>query len=132
MSRSGSPLRSDRARSLVALWCALWLVVAVWVAYEVWQLSALSQTVAVSGRSLDEAGSALQSLGQVPVVGDTTDRFGGQIRQNAAEIVTSAEDAGHGVRRLSVLLGLTIAIVPSVPVLVLYALGQRSVLVLER
>ena len=111
-----------RARELpaavVAVWCALWLVVGVWTAYEMWQLAGLSDTVADTGRTLGEAGQALQSLGSVPVVGDTTERLGTAVRADAQEIITSAGNAGEAVRRLSVLLGVTIALVPTVPVVV--------------
>lgn len=122
-----APVRpSPRARGLVGLWCALWLVVGVWTGYEVWQLSSLSATVGDSGRALDEAGQALESVGQVPVVGDTTEELGTRIRTNAADIVRSAGQAGESIRRLSVLLGLTIAVVPTVPVVVGYRLVTRS------
>ena len=103
--------------AVVARWCALWLVVGAWTAYEMWQLAGLSQTVADTGRTLGEAGQALQSLGSIPVVGDATERLGTAVRADAGEIVASAGDAGESVRRLSVLLGLTIALVPTVPVL---------------
>ena len=105
--------------ALVALWCALWLVVGVWTAYEMWQLAGLSDTVADTGRTLGEAGEALQSLGSVPVVGETTERLGTAVRADARDIVTSAGNAGEAVRRLSVLLGVTIVLVPTVPVVVL-------------
>ena len=113
-----SPGRSEVPDALVALWCALWLVVGGWTAYEVWQLASLSETVAVSGRSLDEAGSALESLEPVPVVGESAAELGTRVRANAAEIVRDAGDARQSVRRLSVLLGLAIGLVPTVPVLV--------------
>lgn len=121
------PPEADTTQALVALWCALWLVVGVWTGYETWQLSELSDTVAVTGQTLDEAGSALESLGSVPVVGETSAQLGSQVRQNAAEIVDSAGAAGSSVRRLSVLLGFTIALVPSAPVLVVHRmLGRRT------
>lgn len=101
----------------VALWCALWLVIGAWTAYEMWQLAGLSDTVADTGRTLGEAGQALESLGSVPVVGDATERLGTAVRADATDIVASARDAGESVRRLSVLLGLTVALVPTVPVL---------------
>ena len=102
----------------VALWCALWAVVGAWTGYEMWQLAGLSDTVADTGRTLGEAGQALQSLGAVPVVGDTTERLGTAVRADAREIVASAGNAGEAVRRLAVLLGVTIALVPTVPVVV--------------
>ena len=117
---AGSRGGNEVPDSLVALWCALWLVVGGWTAYEVWQLAALSDTVAVSGRTLDESGSALESLEPVPVVGESAAELGTRVRGNAAEIVRGADEARESVRRLSVLLGLTIGLVPTVPVLVVH------------
>lgn len=119
------PSQADLPKAVLALWCALWLVVGVWTGYEVWQLSELSDTVAVTGRTLDEAGSALESLGGVPVVGEATAELGSQVRRDAAEIVESAGSAGSSVRRLSLLLGFSIALIPSVPVLVVHRMLRR-------
>ncbi len=103
----------------------MWVLVGVWTGYEVWQLSGLSATVAQSGRSLADVGMALESLGSVPVVGDAAQGFGAEIRTNSAEIVRSASTAETATRRLSVLLGLSIALVPSAPVLVAYLAPLR-------
>jgi hypothetical protein len=109
----------------VALWVALWLVVGVWTGVEVWQLSQLTQTVADSGRALDEAGMALQSLSSIPVVGGEAADLGTQVRQNGVDIVASAADAQGSFRRLAVLLGVTIAFVPTVPVVAMHRVLRR-------
>lgn len=103
----------------VALWVALWLVVGLWTGVEVWQLSELTMTVADSGRALDEAGTALQSLSSVPVVGGDAADLGTQVRQNGVDIVAGADQAQGSFRRLAVLLGVTIVLVPTVPVIVM-------------
>ena len=120
-------------KGLLAFWCALWLVVGIWIGYEVWQLSALADSVADSGRALNAAGSALQSLGGVPLVGDSTEQLGQRVATNGADIVQSAGLAEESIRRLSVLLGLTIALVPTVPVVVVHrALSTRATTPTER
>lgn len=124
---TGAALPGAGRAGLVAAWCALWLVVGVWTGYEVWQLSALTSSVADSGRALDEAGSALQRLEQLPVVGDSTERLGTEVRVNAAGIVEGADAAGSSVRRLSVLLGLTVVLVPSVPAVVAHRRSSPAV-----
>lgn len=116
--------RKNREGAL-AVWCTLWLVLGIWTGYEVWQLAALSDTVAASGRTLDQAGAALESLDSVPVVGDETAELGSSVRANAGDIVESAQSAEASVRRLSILLGLAVALLPSVPVLVVYLLARR-------
>jgi hypothetical protein len=112
-------------RGLIASWCALWLVVGVWTGYELWQLSDLGPTVAESGRALDSAGTALESLGSVPVVGDQTAELGSEVRANAQQIVADAIEARASIRRRAGQRGLAIALVPSVPVLAAYAAVRR-------
>lgn len=111
--------REQLARGLLATWCALWLVVGIWTGHEVWRLADLGSTVADSGRALGSAGSALESLDALPLVGETTAALGREVRANGADVVAGARDAGSSVRRLAVLLGLTIALAPSAPVVVL-------------
>lgn len=111
---------------IVVFWVILWLVVGSWSGYEIWQLSSLSRSTVESGQALDSAGRALQSLGNVPVVGDAPAQFGGRVRTTAAGIVASATEAGRSTRRLSVLLGLSIALIPVTPVLGLYVPGRLA------
>jgi hypothetical protein len=115
----------ERLRPWLALWAALWLVVALWTAVEVWRLGELTRTVADSGRALDGAGNALQSLEPVPVVGDRAAALGMQVRDNGRDVVADAERARGSFRRLSVLLGLVIAVVPTVPVVVVHRALRR-------
>jgi len=109
----------------VALWVALWLLVGVWTGVEVWRLSELTMTVADSGRALDEAGTALQSLRRVPLVGGEAAELGTQVRQNGVDVVAGAAEAQGSFRRLAVLLGVTIAFVPTVPVVAMYRVLRR-------
>lgn len=111
----------------VALWVALWLVLGVWTAVEVWRLSDLTETVAESGVALDEAGTALQSLRRVPVVGGEAADLGTQVRQNGVDIVAGSEQARGSFRRLSLLLGVTIVFVPTVPVVAMHRVLRHAV-----
>lgn len=111
---------------LVVFWVVLWLVVGLWSGYEIWQLSSLSRSTVKSGQALDGAGRAFQSLGNVPLVGDAPAQFGGRVRATAADIVASATEAGRSTRRLSVLLGLSITLIPVTPVLGLYVPGRLA------
>lgn len=117
---------ADPWTGVIATWCALWLVVGVWTGYELWQLSDLGVTVAGSGRALDSAGSALESLGAVPVVGDRTAELGAEVRGNAAEIISGSAEARASMRRLAVLLGLAVSLVPSAPVLAVHVAVRRG------
>ena len=121
------PARATGARwpAAVAAWCALWLVVGVWTGYELWQLGELGGAVAESGRSLGNAGEALQSLGSVQLVGDRTGELGAQVSRSSADIVTQARGAQGSLRQLAVLLGLTVSLVPTVPAVALLRLSRR-------
>lgn len=112
--------------SAVALWVALWLLLGAWTAVEVWRLGELTRTVADSGRALDEAGKALESLRPVPVVGTRSAELGEQVRANSVDIVRDARQARGSFRRLSVLLGLAVAVVPTVPVVAMRRVLRRS------
>jgi hypothetical protein len=118
VSSPGRP-GATRWSGAVAAWCALWLVVGIWTGYELWQLGELGGAVASSGRALGDAGSALEGLGDTPLVGDRTGELGAQITNSSADIVREAEAARGSLRQLAVLLGLTVTLVPSVPAVVL-------------
>ena len=109
----------------MAAWCAFWLVVGVWTGYELWQLSELGGAVAETGRALGSAGDALQGLGSTPLVGERTEELGAQVTSSSADIVTEAEGAQGSLRQLAVLLGLTVSLVPSVPVVALHVMSGR-------
>jgi hypothetical protein len=109
----------------VAAWCAWWLVVGVWTGFELWQLGDIGATVAETGRALGASGEALEGLGATPLVGERTEELGAQVVSSSAAIVTEAEAAQGSLRQLAVLLGLTVALIPSVPAVALLVLGAR-------
>lgn len=109
----------------VALWVAVWLVLGAWTGVEVWRLSDLTRTVADSGESLSDVGQGLQSFEPVPLVGEEAARIGTRVSDNGVDIVAGAEQARGSFRRLAVLLGVTIAFVPTVPVVVMHRVLRR-------
>ncbi len=117
--------RAHRWSGAVAAWCALWLVVGLWTGHELWQLAELGRAVADTARSLGAAGTALEGLGSAPLVGERTEELGAQVQQSSAGIVAEADGARASLRQLAVLLGLTVALVPSVPAVLLLAVDRR-------
>lgn len=105
---------------LVGFWVLLWLVVGLFVGLQVWHLSNMSSAATSSAHAVDEAGQALESLGNLPLVGQETTRLGGQVRAAARDVQVNAEQTRQDVRRLSILLGLTVALVPATPFIALY------------
>lgn len=117
-----SPSRLDAQRlptadALVVFWSVFCLVLGGWVGYELWQLGRLGSSLAEAGRGLDAAGRALQELRGIPLVGEAPGAIGDEVRATAQDAVVRGQSAAQSTRRLAVLLGLVIAIVPLVPVL---------------
>lgn len=106
--------------AVAAFWLVLWLVIGALTGYEIWQLSRLSDTAEVSAQAVDRAGEALQSLSELPLVGDRPGELGTQTRDAAADVSASAARTRQDVHRLSILLGVAIFLIPSSPVLGLY------------
>lgn len=106
---------------LAVFWVVLWLVVGVWTGATMWQLSHLGDTVADSGRALDDAGRAVEAVADVPLVGDQASELAARVRATASDVQTQGEESRDAVRRLSVLLGLSVAVIPTTPLLGVYA-----------
>ena len=112
------------ADALAVTWCTVWLLVGAWVGDQVWQLSQLGEVLSRAGQGLDGSGRALQELRDLPVIGGTPGTIGDEVRRTAAEVVVQGRQAQDSTRRLAVLLGLTTALVPCLPV-ALYAVVRR-------
>lgn len=109
-------MSADRLRLVdgaIALWVAVWFVMGAGTAVSVWRLGELGTTLSRSGQALDDAGDALQQVGRIPVVGDRPEQLGNDVRQTAAEVTVRGRETRRELRRLSVLLGLTVAFLPS-------------------
>lgn len=106
--------------SVAVFWLVFCLVLGALTGYQVWSLAGLSDTAEISARAADQAGRALQGLSQIPLVGEQPGELGTQVREAAAEVQRSAGATRQDVRRLAVLLGLVIFLVPSTPVMGLY------------
>lgn len=117
-----TPRRSLRVALDVAVvvWAAAWIVVGLWVAREVDGLTDLSETVTRAGIALEEAGRALQSLDGVPFVGEDVARVGERTEQAGESARISGRSSRESVESLSLLLGVSIAVAPSLPLLALY------------
>jgi len=103
--------------AVALLWCAVWLVLAVWIGAQVWQLADLGTTLASTGRALDDSGRALQELRDLPVIGNAPGSIGDSIRENAADIVARGGETRDSTRRLAVLVGVGAFLLPLTPVL---------------
>jgi hypothetical protein len=101
-------------------WAIAWIVLAFAVAREMGGLSRLSTTVVLAGRALEETGDVLGSFDRVPFLGDQVGEVSERIRETGTSARRSARASRESVENLSVLLGISIALIPTLPLAALY------------
>lgn len=111
---------------VVVIWAALWIGMGVAVYHEVRGLHDISETLVQTGRAVDRTGKALQALDGVPFVGDRVRGYALEIRTAGTSAVKSGRSSRGHIDSLSVLLGLAVGLVPTVPVLALYVPLRRA------
>lgn len=123
MARTRRP--GSRARTVLdvvlVLWTAWWLWAGITVGDGVRDLADLGNTAGQLGRAVTSVGDAIATL---PLVGDQLRGPAGAVHDAGRQAVASAQSARTSGRRLGVLLGLTVAAVPTVPLLLLYLPGR--------
>jgi hypothetical protein len=110
----------------VALWVAGCIALATLVALDVADLTELSDSVVAAGRGLDETAKTLRQLEEVPFVGGEVSALADRASEAAASATESGRSSRAAIDELALLLGIAIALVPTVPVVVLYALLRRA------
>lgn len=103
------------------VWVAGWIVLAVFVAREVRHLRELSDTVVVAGVAVEETGDLLGSLEGVPFVGAQVREVADDVRVAGRSARESGRASRDSTEDLSVLLALAIGLIPTLPLLGLYA-----------
>lgn len=106
-------------------WTVVWILVGVWTRHETLSLRRLSGTVVTSGRAVKQTGDALQGLGGIPFVGADVARVGRQVSTAGVSAQLSGRESRDAVQNLANLLGVSIALVPSVPMLALFIVTIR-------
>jgi hypothetical protein len=110
---------------LIGGWVILWLAVGAWTAVEVRSLGQLSNTVVRSGDAVRETGDALQRLRELPIVGGKLGRVGTRVSTAGLNAEQSGRSSRVAVNRLAIIFGLAIALMPSIPLLVLVCAARR-------
>jgi hypothetical protein len=112
----------------LAAWVALWIVTG-WLVYrEVKGLDKLGQTVVLAGNSIGQTGVALASFKDLPFVGNQVAQVSANARRTARSAVVNGRSAQDDVDRLAILLWITVAVTPTVPVVLWYGwLRHQSV-----
>jgi hypothetical protein len=123
MTRLRLPGRRAQASldALLALWAALWIAVGVLVAHEVRGLAELRTTVGSVGRAMTSVADTIRSL---PLIGGQVSGPARDVRDAGQSAVASARTARSNARSVGTLLGVSIALIPTLPVLIVYLPGR--------
>jgi hypothetical protein len=106
--------------AVLVVWAFAWIIIGLAVARDVRNLSALSDTVVRAGTAVGETGRALRALEGLPFVGDRIAGVARQIDAAASQAVRSGRESRESVHDLSVLLGYSVAVIPTLPILAIY------------
>lgn len=101
------------------------------VAHEVRGLTDLADTVTKVGTAVEEAARTIESLDQLPIVGERLVEPNERIAEAGQSARESGRRSRESVENLSMLLGLSIALIPSLPLMFLYV-PWRTAAVRER
>ncbi|HEV2821153.1 MAG TPA: hypothetical protein VGW11_11670 [Solirubrobacteraceae bacterium] len=104
---------------LAVLWVAAWIFMGVRVHDEVQGLQSLSDTIIRTGQSIEDVGGVLRSI-NVPFVGDQLQRAGEEVSGVGADTQASGRQAAESAERLGMLLGLSVALIPSSSLFLFY------------
>jgi hypothetical protein len=109
-----------RLNVALTIWGAFWVGIAAWTAYEVASLRTLSHTVVKAGTATESTGHALAAVGHLPFVGGRISQLAAQAIAAGASARASGAATATTIDQLAVLLGIAIALIPTVPLLALY------------
>lgn len=101
------------------LWAATWVFIGVRTAQEVRGLRELSDTVVDVGHAVRSSGETIGSLDNLPFVGERLTEPSGEIVRAGKSAVASGRASRQSVHNLSILLGVSITVIPIVPLAVL-------------
>lgn len=104
----------------LALWVCAWIAIGIAIGVQVNHLSALSSTVVSVGRAVHTVGTSLHALGGVPLVGGAIATGASAVQAAGASAVSSGVQTQASIHTLSVLLAIAVAVLPTVPVAVVY------------
>jgi hypothetical protein len=113
-------------------WAVLWIAIGVLVARDVTSLTQLSDTVVTSATALEQTSKALttvqKTIDDIPFVPEIKDieKVRRAVARTARQARRSGRESKKHVERLSYLLGVSIAVAPTLPVLAVYLPLRRT------
>lgn len=106
--------------ALIVLWAAAWIATGLAVANEVRDLARLSDTIVTLGQATQGVGETLDGLGSLPLVGDRVREPAASIREAGDDAIRSGRESRRSAERLGLLLGVSVALIPSIGLLGYY------------
>jgi hypothetical protein len=105
---------------VLGLWAIAWIILAIAVAHNTREVANVGDTVSKTGTAVEQVGSALGSLPSIPLVPSDVHDSASSISAAGSSAVVNGRDGADATRRLATLLGISIALLPSIPILGLY------------
>ncbi len=104
----------------VVIWIVVWAALGVLIWHDLSAQAQLGADVVKVGTAVKDTGKALGVVGGLPLVGGQIGSFAQRIETMGAEVETSGQDSRNGIRRIAVVAGLGVGILPAALVLLLY------------
>ena len=99
----------------IAGWLIAWLVIGIQVGREVRQLTELNDTVVLASGAIEETGDVLKQVGRIPLLGTPVGDLAERIKRTGRSARRNAASSRQSVEDLSFLLGVSIALIPTIP-----------------
>ncbi len=112
--------------ALITFWVIFWLVIGAWTGLRLWQFAEIGDSVADSGRAAQGTGAAIRELDGIPLIGGPARDLGERVEQTGARVTREGEMNASRARQTALLLGIVVAIAPSVPVAGMYIVLRRA------
>jgi hypothetical protein len=108
--------------ALLVVWVAGWIVYGFAVHRDVERMKSVSDTLVRTGRAVDASAAALKPLRSLPFgVGDRVAALADQVHGVALSAEQSGNDSRDAINVLALELGLAIALIPTLPLVAIYA-----------
>lgn len=106
---------------LLVVWVVAWIVIGVEIAHQVNGLGHLATTVQRAGQAAVASGDALRTLSGIPLIGGSLGSTAHRVIAAGQSAVANGQLGRGSVSDLATLLGVAVALIPSIPVIAVYA-----------
>src|SRR4051794_6419043 len=117
------PHRRAFADALVATWVVVWALAGWTAGRALDRVSEVTHSAEGAGAAVVRTGESIRDV-DVPVVGTVFKDAGDQVIDAGRAAQAQARDSSSSVRKASILLGLAVWLVPSLPLLLTYGPGR--------